>query len=277
MSSGLDPRPAKRTTPFVDIFFMGQKGGSGGIYGTDGYDHIGMIDASGGVLDQDYEIFEQATPHLVLTHELLEDSAGPGRWRGGLGTEASYRVGTARSPWSPSATATWSPPTEARAGWTAPSTSSRSRYPGETQPVHPDAPRTWWSTCPRAPSTTRVSGGGGGWGDPRARDPQKVLRDVRNGVVSLESARRDYGVAIDPESWTVDEGETGRLTELRSHHCVADHGIDITGSKREWVMTKTFMPDYKTDEELEQLQLEGLKWTCNHVYDGLGVLPAEAG
>ena len=32
-----------------------------------------MIDASGGVLDQDYEIFEQATPHLVLKHEYLMD------------------------------------------------------------------------------------------------------------------------------------------------------------------------------------------------------------
>ena len=63
---------------FVDICFMGLKGGSGGIYGTDGYDHIGMIDASGGVLDQDYEIFEQATPHRVLHARVL---GGLGRRR----------------------------------------------------------------------------------------------------------------------------------------------------------------------------------------------------
>ena len=91
MSTGQDPR--KGGEPFVDIFFMGQKGGSGGIYGTDGYDHIGMIDASGGVLDQDYEIFEQATPHVVTRHEYLTDSAGAGRWRGGMGTVAAYRSG----------------------------------------------------------------------------------------------------------------------------------------------------------------------------------------
>ena len=42
-------------------------------------------------------------------------------------------------------------------------------------------------------------------------------------------------------------------------------------------MMKTFMPNYQTDEELAELQLKGLKWTVNHVYDGLGVLPAEAG
>jgi N-methylhydantoinase B/acetone carboxylase, alpha subunit len=71
---------------YVDICFLGMKGGSGAIMGNDGYDHIGMIDASGGVLDQDYEMFEQQTPHLLLQHEYLCDSGGAGEWRGGLGT-----------------------------------------------------------------------------------------------------------------------------------------------------------------------------------------------
>jgi N-methylhydantoinase B/oxoprolinase/acetone carboxylase alpha subunit len=57
---------------------MGLKGGSGALQGCDGYDHIGMIDASGGVLDQDYEMFEQQTPHRLIKHELLTDSAGAG-------------------------------------------------------------------------------------------------------------------------------------------------------------------------------------------------------
>ena len=76
LTTGKDPR--KDGEAFVDINFMGMKGGSGGIYGADGYDHIGMIDASGGVLDQDYEMFEQQTPHLLLKHEYL---AGLGRRR----------------------------------------------------------------------------------------------------------------------------------------------------------------------------------------------------
>ena len=66
---------------YVDICFLGLKGGSGALEGDDGYDHIGMIDASGGVLDQDYEMYEQQTPHLLLKHEYLQDSAGPGKWR----------------------------------------------------------------------------------------------------------------------------------------------------------------------------------------------------
>ena len=41
-----------------------------------------------------------------------------------------------------------------------------------------------------------VYGGGGGWGDPLARDPEKVLDDVLDELVSLEAARRDYGVVL---------------------------------------------------------------------------------
>ncbi|MCK5618567.1 MAG: hydantoinase B/oxoprolinase family protein, partial [Candidatus Krumholzibacteria bacterium] len=58
LTTGTDPR---KDDTYVDICFMGLKGGSGAMDGVDGYDHIGMIDASGGVLDQDYEMFEQQT------------------------------------------------------------------------------------------------------------------------------------------------------------------------------------------------------------------------
>ena len=37
---------------------------------------------------------------------------------------------------------------------------------------------------------------GGGWGDPLERDPQAVARDVREELISVESARRDYGVVL---------------------------------------------------------------------------------
>ncbi|MBI4568048.1 MAG: hydantoinase B/oxoprolinase family protein, partial [Planctomycetes bacterium] len=89
LSSGLDGARG----PYVDILFMGLKGGSGAASDCDGYDHIGMIDASGGVLDQDYEMFEQMTPHRLIRHEYLTDSAGAGAFRGGLGVETCYRVG----------------------------------------------------------------------------------------------------------------------------------------------------------------------------------------
>jgi N-methylhydantoinase B len=56
-------------------------------------------------------------------------------------------------------------------------------------------------------------GGGGGYGDPLARDPALVCEDVRTGKVSAERAREVYGVIIDPTGGTVDEGGT---TQLRS-------------------------------------------------------------
>ncbi|NLE73850.1 MAG: hypothetical protein GX604_04370, partial [Actinobacteria bacterium] len=43
------------------------------------------------------------------------------------------------------------------------------------------------------------------------RPAEKVLHDVRNELVSLESARRDYGVAINSDTWEIDWQETEKL------------------------------------------------------------------
>ena len=91
LTTGLDPETNEK---YVDIGFMGLKGGSGAMAGTDGYDHIGMIDASGGVLDQDYEMFELQTPHQLIQHEYICDSGGAGQWRGGLGVETKFKIGS---------------------------------------------------------------------------------------------------------------------------------------------------------------------------------------
>ena len=62
---------------------------------------------------------------------------------------------------------------------------------------------------------TVLAGGGGGYASPLDRDPEAVLRDVRDGKVSPERAREVYGVAIDAESWTVLEEETAALRKAR--------------------------------------------------------------
>ena len=59
---------------------------------TDGYDHIGLINCAGGILAQDYEMFEIQNPHFLLKHEFATDSAGAGQWRGGLGVETEFRM-----------------------------------------------------------------------------------------------------------------------------------------------------------------------------------------
>jgi N-methylhydantoinase B len=59
---------------------------------------------------------------------------------------------------------------------------------------------------------TNMNPGGGGYGNPFERPPEKVLEDVRNGLVSVEGAREDYGVAIVAgETLAVDAAGTARL------------------------------------------------------------------
>jgi len=73
-----------------------------------------------------------------------------------------------------------------------------------------------WQTKPHT-IFRYITNGGGGWGDPMTRDPEKVKKDVRDEYVSIEGARRDYGVAIkgdpynDPENLVVDMQETEKL------------------------------------------------------------------
>jgi len=55
------------------------------------------------------------------------------------------------------------------------------------------------------------AGGGGGYGDPFRRPAEKVLKDVKNGVLSAAAAREDYGVVIDPETLEVDQEATRLL------------------------------------------------------------------
>ncbi len=55
-----------------------------------------------------------------------------------------------------------------------------------------------------------TQGGGGGYGDPLERAPALVAADVRDGYVSYERARRDYGIIVDPRSGQVDALATER-------------------------------------------------------------------
>jgi N-methylhydantoinase B len=61
---------------------------------------------------------------------------------------------------------------------------------------------------PKGTTFHEVAGGGGGYGDPMKRPVEKVLKDVRNGFVSVQKAKDHYGVVIDPLSLSVNEEET---------------------------------------------------------------------
>jgi N-methylhydantoinase B len=62
---------------------------------------------------------------------------------------------------------------------------------------------------------SQILNGAGGYGDPMERDPAAVRRDVIGGYVSVEMARKEYGVVIDPETNDFNEKETVTLRAER--------------------------------------------------------------
>jgi N-methylhydantoinase B len=206
LTTGIDPR---KNQPYVDIGFMGLKGGSGAIRGCDGYDHIGMIDASGGILDQDYEMFEQQTPHLLLKHEYWTDSAGAGRWRGGLGVETRFVIGSDDTKVVTFGDGDQEPAFGSEGGKPGTLNTIRLIYPDGA--VYQATTKDLIEGVGKGTEFFQQAGGGGGCGDPLTRPLAKVMRDVINGVVSPEKARSDYGVVVDPETLELDRKATAEL------------------------------------------------------------------
>ena len=180
---------------YVDICFLGLKGGSGALKGSDGYDHIGMIDASGGILDQDYEMFEQQTPHTLLHHEYLLDSGGPGQWRGGLGVETKIKLGSDKTTMVVFGDGDVKPPYGLFGGKTSVLNSISLTYPNgnEVVPMSKDM----IENIPDGTLYHQIAGGGGGYGKPENRSPEEVKKDFQNGVVSNEQAINIYGIQIE--------------------------------------------------------------------------------
>ncbi len=206
--TGKDPRKERS---YVDILFLALKGGSGGTHMADGYDHIGLINCAGGILAQDYEMFEIHDPHFLIKHEYLPDSAGPGQWRGGLGVETEFEIygedvtGIAFGDGVEE---------EAKAfgffgGKEGVLNRIELRYPDGTLRVPKS--KEIVRNVPKHTVFHGEAGGGGGYGDPYLRPVERVLEDVRNQVVSIQSARDDYGVVIDPKTLRVDPEATQAL------------------------------------------------------------------
>jgi N-methylhydantoinase B len=196
---GRDPRNRRR---FVDILFLSQKGGSGAAYGVDGYDHIGLINCAGGVLAQDYEMLELQTPNFILRHEYWPDSAGAGRWRGGLGVVTEMRFEGEEN-----LGIVYGDGVDERArafglfgGGAGAANRIELEYPDGS--VFVPRAKDKIENIPRGTIFRQWAGGGGGFGDPHERPIGQVMAEVRDGLLSSEKARDDYGLLIDPaQSW----------------------------------------------------------------------------
>jgi N-methylhydantoinase B len=183
--------------PWHSVIIRG--GGMGASARRDG-EYVYIFPANGA--NTPVEIFESDTPLIVERRELLPDSGGPGKNKGGLARRVVFRV------------------PEGEHGPLAPVNlgiqSGRFRYP----------PEGLFGAMPGARASFLVNGkagnpygltrlkpgdvvtmdtaGGGGYGDPLDRDPEDVASDVSDGYVSIEKAAEAYGVVIDTRTLALD-------------------------------------------------------------------------
>ena len=165
------------------------------------------------------EVWEQRYPVRFRRYELVEDSGGPGTWRGGLGTTRHLEL-TLPATLTANADRHVLPPTGLFGGGTG----SVNRF----SIIRDGRDKTFkeWFNIPSSSKfsnmPTRVGdvlavtqGGGGGYGDPLKRDPDLVASDVMDGYVSVQRARTDYGVIVDVDARRVDVAATAREREER--------------------------------------------------------------
>jgi N-methylhydantoinase B len=179
--------------------------GFGGHAGGDGEDGI-MHLSEPGCRNNPVEVLETKSPMFIESYGYRPDTGGAGRHRGGVGVSRAYR-------------------------FTAPATGICLVYKTKTRPwpidggaegspneivLNPGTDREVvqggsYNRLAADEVLVNSTGGGGGYGDPFGREPQRVADDVRNGFVSVAAAQRDYGVAVDPDTFEVDLSATQRL------------------------------------------------------------------
>jgi N-methylhydantoinase B len=179
-------------------------GGTGALSDRDGLSATAFPSGIAGV---PVEVIEAVSPVMLKRRALIPDSGGPGRFRGGLGQLMQIAVRT-ECPYMFSGLyerVQFAAPGLAGGGAGAPG----AMYANNDVAVYPKIRERL------APGTevTLELPGGGGYGPADERDPALVLEDVRNGYVTLQRARDDYGVAIDEETMQLDEVETNRLRQ----------------------------------------------------------------
>lgn len=202
--AGVDPRSGERyvqTTTDAD-------GGAGAVWGYDGYEGALGMSGLGSINRGSVEEIEIRFPWRTVRWHFVPDLSGAGRWRGGNGMlweveNLGGDVGAATG----SSDGDLTQPPGASGGEPGPLSRMYIRRGDEVLPA-----RTHRMIQVKSGEILgKVSGGGGGVGNPFERDPARVLRDVVNEVTSIAYARDVYGVAIDPATLTVDEAATAAL------------------------------------------------------------------
>jgi N-methylhydantoinase B len=189
---------------------------NGGMGARSDRDGISALSFPGNVATIPTELFEAEVPLVVERKGLICDSGGIGRFRGGLGQE--FRVMLL-------------PDLEGPITLSIRADRTRNRAPGLSGGLPGGLARIIRNGCESLPAKQKVLmhpgdviswqlPGGGGYGNPLDREPERVLADVINGLVSINSAQNDYGVILRKNSLCpeIDILSTNNLRKQQTHH-----------------------------------------------------------
>jgi len=153
------------------------------------------------------EVLEAQHPIRIDEYGFAPDSCGAGKWRGGLGLrrrytllndEATLQLRSDRMKFLPYGLA---------GGRPGGGTRNVLNPDGEARAM----PAKFATVLRRGDVILHEQPGGGGFGDPFTRDPARVAADVRDEKITVEFARREHGVAVDPVTFAIDTEATQRL------------------------------------------------------------------
>ena len=202
-TSGRMPGQSDEEGPFVMYHWNGAPAG-GAVEGRDGFNLIGHLIALGGLVLPNVETYEQLYPVHFKRQEFRTDAAGPGAFRGGTGCDFEVEVKVAAE-YAFRGEGLYNPSCFGAAGGQAGEVGEMNLTFADGENEQPPK----YGVRHLEPLTLRAaSPGGGGWGDPMAREPDRVLRDVRDGVVSQGAGETVYGVILTEDGTSVDKDAT---------------------------------------------------------------------
>lgn len=197
--TGLNPR-TNRVYMIIDFFVCGP--GSGGTEGYDGWPAGGPTHSMGQKQLPDPEIWELTIPVHILQHELVAGREGIGKFRGGHGFayKAQY-LADASAVEVGQGHRDFAVPFGLLGGTNAAKTEVRVR---RAEGTVEELDCGMYFDIKAGDIYEQENQGGAGFGNPLERDPKRVRQDVLDELLSIERAKEDYGVVIDPQTLEVD-------------------------------------------------------------------------
>ena len=209
--SGSDPRGSNY------IHYEWPAGGTGASDGTDGSNAVRSYNEGDFNSIQSVEMVEAQFPLRIERCEIRQSACGDGEFRGGFGLRRDVRVLGDRGALSVLSEKNVIPPYGVEGGSNGAANHFTVIRDGKITPPSPIPGKVSGFPLVTGDVVREETAGGGGYGDPLKRDPQKVMVDVAEGYLSVGEALNRYGVAIsgDAVDGPATEAKRAELSDAR--------------------------------------------------------------